>query len=68
MFNEILTDENLNFNEVEKKVFNFVTMLGRMIIKNILETRDQEIAKSRDKKKLELAFLSTQWVSNARYN
>jgi len=51
MFNEILTDENLNFNEVEKKVFNFVTILGRMIIKNILETRDQEIAKSRDKKK-----------------
>ena len=41
MFENIITKENLNFNELEKNVYKFVCKLGCNIIKEILESLDE---------------------------
>ena len=51
MFEEIVTDDEVKFNDLEKKIYKFVCMLGCMIIKYILESRDKRLMKLRDKKK-----------------
>lgn len=51
MFEEIVTEKELKFNDLEKKIYKFVCMLGCMIIKYILESRDKKIMKLRGKKK-----------------
>ena len=38
MFEEIVTKEGLKFNDLEKKIYKFVCMLGCFIIKCILES------------------------------
>ena len=42
--------ENVKFNELERKVYKLVCELGCEIIKQILESKDKEIMKNRDKK------------------
>lgn len=42
--------KNLKFNELEKRVYKLVCELGCEIIKQILESKDREIMKNRDKK------------------
>lgn len=51
MFEEIVTEDGVKFNNLEKKIYKFVCMLGCMIIKYILESRDKKLMKTRDKKK-----------------
>ena len=51
MFDEIVTKEGLKFNDLEKKIYKFVCMLGCFIIKYILESRDRKLKKARDTKK-----------------
>ena len=51
MFDEIVTKEGLKFNDLEKKIYKFVCMLGCFIIKYVLESRDRKLMKARDTKK-----------------
>ena len=51
MFEEIVTEEEIKFNSLEKKIFKFVCSFGCLIIKMILESYDRKIMKTRDKKK-----------------
>lgn len=51
MFEEIVTEEEIKFNNLEKKIFKFVCNFGCLIIKLILESYDRKIMKARDKKK-----------------
>ena len=51
MFEEIVTKDGLKFNDLEKKIYKFVCMLGCFIIKYILESRDKKLMKARDSKK-----------------
>ena len=51
MFEEIVTENEVKFNNLEKKIFKFVCFFGCMIIKLILESYDRKLMKARDKKK-----------------
>ena len=51
MFEEIVTKDGIKFNDLEKKIYKFVCMLGCMILKYILESRDKKLMKLRDKTK-----------------
>ena len=51
MFEEIVTEEEIKFNNLEKKTFKFVCNFGCLIIKLILESYDRKIMKARDTKK-----------------
>lgn len=45
-----ITEERVEFKSLEKKVFAYVCKCGVEIIKEILESYDEELGKSRDKK------------------
>ncbi len=51
MFEEIVTNDEIKFNDLEKKIFKFVCNFGCLILKLILETYDRKIMKARDTKK-----------------
>lgn len=51
MFEEIVTNDEVKFNDLEKKIFKFVCNFGCLILKLILESYDKKIMKARDKKK-----------------
>lgn len=51
MFKEIVTNNELKFNDLEKKIFKFVCNLGCMILKLILESYDRKLMRARDTKK-----------------
>ena len=51
MFDEIVTKDEMKFNDLEKKIFKFVCFFGCMIIKLILEAYDRRLMNARDKKK-----------------
>jgi hypothetical protein len=51
MIEEILAGESLKFKDLEIKIFKFVCIIGCLLIKLILEKRDRQIAKNRDKGK-----------------
>lgn len=51
MFENIITEKNFDFNELENKVYKFVCKIGCSIIQNILENIDDELMKERDKNK-----------------
>jgi hypothetical protein len=51
MFNEMITKDEVKFNELEKKIFKFVCFLGCMLIKLFLERYDEKLKNSRDKSK-----------------
>lgn len=51
MFNEIITKDEVKFNELEKKIFKFVCFLGCTLIRLFLEKYDQKLLKGRDKDK-----------------
>ena len=51
MFKEIVTEEEIKFNNLEKKIFKFICSFGCLIIKMILESYDRKIMKTRDTKK-----------------
>lgn len=51
MFEEIVTKDEIKFNDLEKKIFKFVCSLGCLIIKLMLESYDRKLMDKRDKKK-----------------
>lgn len=63
MFEEILTKEEVIFNDLEKKVFKFVCFFGCLIIKLLLEAYDKKLMKARDSKKYRHKGLRTTHVS-----
>lgn len=51
MFEQIIASNEIKFNELEKKVFKFVSFFGCLIIKLLLESYDKKLMNNRDKKK-----------------
>lgn len=51
MFNEIITEKEIKFNDLEKKIFKLVCNLGCLILKMVLESYDRKIMNERDKSK-----------------
>ena len=51
MFEEIVSEKEIKFNDLEKKIYKFVCFFGCMIIKLILESYDRKLMKARDKRK-----------------
>ena len=50
MMNTIVNDKLVSFKELEKKIYSYVCELAREITQQMLESYDEELAKSRDKK------------------
>ena len=50
MFEEIVTKDELKFNDLEKKIYKFVCFFGCLIIKLILESYDKKLMNARDSK------------------
>ena len=51
MFEEIIASKEVKFNNLEKKVYEFVCFFGCLIIKLMLEAYDKKLMENRDKKK-----------------
>ncbi len=51
MFEEIVTKDEVKFNDLEKKIFKFVCNFGCLILKLILESYDRKLMKVRDTKR-----------------
>ena len=51
MFDNILANNDINFNVLEKKIYKYVCELGCSILKEIIETYDKNLQETRDKKK-----------------
>ena len=49
MFDNIITDNEIDFNKIENKVYDFVCEIGRNIMKEILESIDDKIKLTRPK-------------------
>ena len=52
MFDNIVANNEVNFNDLEKKIFKFVCDLGCCILKTLLESYDNKIKENRDKKNI----------------
>jgi hypothetical protein len=63
MFEEIITSNEIKFNDLEKKVYKFVCFFGCLIIKLMLESYDKKIMKARDSKKYRHKGLRTTHVN-----
>lgn len=51
MFKEIIPENEIKFNDLEKKIFKFVCSFGCLILKLMLETYDRKLMNARDSKK-----------------
>ena len=51
MFEEIIPENEIKFNDLEKKIFKFVCSFGCMILKLMLEAYDRKLMNARDTKK-----------------
>ena len=51
MFEEIVTNNEVKFNDLEKKIFKFVCNFGCLILRLILEAYDRKLMNARDTKK-----------------
>ena len=51
MFEEIVTNDEVKFNDLEKKIFKFVCSFGCLILKLMLEAYDRKLMNARDTKK-----------------
>ena len=51
MFEEIVSEKEEKFNDLEKKIYKFVCNFGCMILKLMLEAYDRKLMKARDNKK-----------------
>ena len=54
MFDNIVTNNQVNFNDLEKKIYKFVCELGCCLLKLALENYDKKIKDMRDKKILDI--------------
>lgn len=51
MFEEIIPENEMKFNDLEKKIFKFVCSFGCLILKLMLEAYDRKLMNARDTKK-----------------
>lgn len=51
MFDNIVTNNEINFNELEKKIYKFVCNLGCYLLKEVIEKYDEKLKEERNKKK-----------------
>ena len=63
MFEEIIPENEVKFNDLEKKVFKFVCFFGCLIIKMLLESYDRKLMNARDTKKYRHKGLRTTHVN-----
>lgn len=63
MFDQIITSNEIKFNDLEKKVFKFVCFFGCLIIKLILEAYDRKLMNARNTKKYRHKGLRTTHVN-----
>ena len=63
MFEEIVTKDELKFNDLEKKIYKFVCFFGCLIIKLILESYDKKLMNARDSKKYRHKGLRTTHIN-----
>jgi hypothetical protein len=50
MFDNIVANNEINFNELEQKIYKFVCELGCNLLKEIIERYDEKLQDERDKK------------------
>lgn len=50
MFDNIVANNEINFNQLEKKIYEFVCNLGCNLLKEIIEKYDEKLQSERDKK------------------
>lgn len=50
MFDNIVANNDINFNQLEKKIYEFVCNLGCNLLKEIIEKYDEKLQDERDKK------------------
>lgn len=63
MFEEIITSNEVKFNELEKKVFKFVCFFGCLILKLLLESYDKKLMNARDSSKYRHKGLRTTHIN-----
>ena len=63
MFDQIITSNEIKFNDLEKKVFKFVCFFGCLIIKLLLEAYDRKLMNARNTKKYRHKGLRTTHVN-----
>lgn len=63
MFEEIITSNEVKFNELEKKVFKFVCFFGCLILKLLLESYDKKLMNARDSRKYRHKGLRTTHIN-----
>ena len=51
MFKEMIPENEIKFNNLEKKIFKFVCSFGCLILKLMLEAYDRKLMNARDSKK-----------------
>ena len=54
MFDNIVANNEINFNELEQKIYKFVCELGCNILKNIIEKYDAKLQDERDRRLLDI--------------
>lgn len=59
MFDNIVANNEINFNELEKKIYKFVCDLGCNLLKEIIERYDVKLQNERDKKNFRHRGLKT---------
>jgi hypothetical protein len=52
MMNTIVTEKIIPFKELENKIFDFACEIGRMMMKTILESYDEQLQENRNKREL----------------
>lgn len=50
MFDNIVANNEINFNELEQKIYKFVCDLGCKLLKEVIERYDEKLQAERDKK------------------
>ena len=63
MFDEIVTNNEEKFNDLERKIYKFVCFFGCLILKLLLEAHDRRLMKARDSKKYRHKGLRTTHVN-----
>lgn len=64
MFDNIVANNEINFNELEKKIYKFVCDLGCNLLKEIIERYDVKLQNERDKKNFRHRGLKTDSIKN----
>ena len=58
MFDNIVANNEINFNDLEKKIYKFVCNLGCYLLKEIIEKYDEKLQNERERKVLDIEGLN----------